>query len=82
MELNLPLGSEYRTGDGGGLAFKLVSDQQVVCTESAPHWSSFFSVGHLYNIESNGNVVLDKVKVHPYACKPWVTLRPGGKIFT
>lgn len=82
MEKSLELGSEYRTKDGGGLAFKVVSDTQAVCVDSAPHWSNFFAVGHLYSFEENGNVVTGDTKIHPYCCKPWVTLRQGGKILT
>jgi hypothetical protein len=83
MKLNLPLGSEYRTGDGGGLAFKVISDGQVVCTERADHWSGWFEVGGLYSLEENGNVDSPDWKLpSAWSCFPWITLRPDGKIFT
>lgn len=83
MEMNLPLGSEHRTGDGGGLAFKVISDRQVVCTESSDHWSNWFGVGCLYSLEENGNISTSNWQSIPvWSCFPWVTLRANGKIIT
>lgn len=78
MGMNLPLGSEYITGDGGGLAFKLISNRQVVCTKSAPHWQRFFQVGHLYSIDHNDNLIVEG----DWKSKPWVGLRFDGRIIT
>lgn len=82
--LKLKLGDEFYTGDGRGLGFKVVSTNKVVCTVAAEHWQSYtFKVGALYEVATNGNVLLPEHKLGTgYDCHPWITLRPGGKVLT